>query len=94
MKQQMSGLKSWQSALSNRKTQIHVATSDFTEQWAIFGQGALRISARELQIEMNSIEKAIGKKVKKIQEEKPVIKNIYKQGSGRNFRKMAKRGII
>ena len=37
-------------ALSNRRTQIHVATSDFTEQWAIFGQGALRISARELQI--------------------------------------------
>ena len=29
-------------ALSNVKTQIHVATSDFTEQWAIFGQGALR----------------------------------------------------
>ena len=28
-------------ALNNRKTQIYVATSDFTEQWAIFGQGAL-----------------------------------------------------
>ena len=35
-------------ALSNRTTQIHVATSDYTEQWAIFGQGALRKSAREL----------------------------------------------
>ena len=35
-------------ALNNRKTQIHVATSDYTEQWAIFGQGALRKSAREL----------------------------------------------
>ena len=34
--------------LNNIKTQIHVATSDFTEQWAIFGQGALRKSAREL----------------------------------------------
>ena len=56
-------------ALSNRRTQIHVATSDFTEQWAIFGQGALRISARELQIEMNSIEKGIGKKVENIKEE-------------------------
>ena len=61
-------------ALSNRRTQIHVATSDFTEQWAIFGQGALRISARELQIEMNSIERAIGNQVENIKEEKPLTK--------------------
>lgn len=61
-------------ALSDRRTQIHVATSDFTEQWAIFGQGALRISARELQIEMNSIEKAIGNQVENIKEEKPLTK--------------------
>ena len=61
-------------SLNNRKTQIHVATSDFTEQWAIFGQGALRKSARELLIEMSSIEKGIEKKVKKIQEKKPVSK--------------------
>jgi predicted RNA-binding protein with PIN domain len=60
--------------LSNRKTQIHVATSDFTEQWAIFGQGALRKSARELLIEMDNIEKSINKKVKKIKEKKPVTK--------------------
>lgn len=57
--------------LNNRRTQIHVATSDFTEQWAIFGQGALRISARELLTEMGEIEKKIAKRVKKIQEDKP-----------------------
>ena len=50
--------------LNDVRTQVHVATSDFTEQWAIFGQGALRKSARELQIEMESIEKGIDKKVK------------------------------
>ncbi|WP_404356964.1 NYN domain-containing protein [Cytobacillus firmus] len=60
--------------LSNIKTQIHVATSDFTEQWVIFGQGALRKSARELLNEMNLIESSIEKKVKKIQERKPVSK--------------------
>ena len=38
------------SELNNIKTQIHVATSDYTEQWVIFGQGALRKSARELMI--------------------------------------------
>lgn len=58
-------------ALSNRKTQIHVATSDLTEQWAIFGQGALRKSARELLYEMDMIEKGIEKKVKKIKGNKP-----------------------
>lgn len=61
-------------SLNNRKTQIHVATSDYTEQWAIFGQGALRKSARELFLEMSSIEKGIEKKVKKIQEKRPVSK--------------------
>ncbi|PKG24531.1 NYN domain-containing protein [Niallia nealsonii] len=60
--------------LNNRVTQVHVATSDFTEQWAIFGQGALRISARELQLEMENIEVNIEKKVKKIKEKKPVAK--------------------
>jgi predicted RNA-binding protein with PIN domain len=60
--------------LSNRKTQIHVATSDYTEQWAIFGQGALRISARELEIEMSSIKKGIDKSVKHIQEKRPISK--------------------
>ncbi|NRD77511.1 NYN domain-containing protein [Bacillus sp. BRMEA1] len=61
-------------SLNNRRTQIHVATSDFTEQWSIFGQGALRKSARELLIEMGSIEKGIARNVKKIQETKPVSK--------------------
>ena len=61
-------------SLRNRKTQIHVATSDYTEQWAIFGQGALRISARELENEMNSIKKGIEKSVKNIQEKMPISK--------------------
>ncbi|MCM3125730.1 NYN domain-containing protein [Mesobacillus sp. AQ2] len=60
--------------LSNRQTQIHVATSDYTEQWAIFGQGALRKSARELLNETNLISKKIEKSVKVIQEKKPSAK--------------------
>lgn len=51
--------------LKNVATQIHVATSDFTEQWVVFGYGALRKSARELLIEMNTIETNIAKSVKK-----------------------------
>ncbi|TLS35536.1 NYN domain-containing protein [Pseudalkalibacillus caeni] len=57
--------------LKNVKTKIYVATSDYTEQWAIFGQGALRISARELLLEMEKIEKGIEKKVKKNNRKNP-----------------------
>jgi predicted RNA-binding protein with PIN domain len=60
--------------LINIRTKVYVATSDYTEQWAIFGQGALRKSARELLIEMESIEKDISKKIKKIHEKKPMSK--------------------
>ncbi len=36
------------SELSRRRARIHVATSDYTEQRVTFGKGALRLSAREL----------------------------------------------
>ncbi|MDE5415741.1 NYN domain-containing protein [Alkalihalobacterium chitinilyticum] len=49
--------------LKNVVTRIYVATSDFTEQSVIFGSGALRKSARELQIEMETAEKGIKKDV-------------------------------
>lgn len=60
--------------LNNIKTQIYVATSDYTEQWVIFGQGALRKSARELLNEMNEIERKIDIKVEKAREKKPQSK--------------------
>ncbi|WP_018663979.1 NYN domain-containing protein [Heyndrickxia acidiproducens] len=60
--------------LNNLKTQIYVATSDFTEQWQIFGQGALRLSARELLTKVEMIERNIKKRVKSIQEDKPVTR--------------------
>lgn len=57
--------------LKGRRIQIHVATSDMTEQNVIFGQGALRKSARELELEMRDIEKKISNEVKSIVENKP-----------------------
>ena len=51
-----------------------MATSDYTEQWAIFGQGALRKSARELYYEMNIIEKGIEKRCKENKGNKPLSK--------------------
>ncbi|NLY78803.1 MAG: hypothetical protein GX072_02515 [Lysinibacillus sp.] len=57
--------------LKGRKTQIYVATSDMTEQNVIFGNGALRKSARELEIEMQIIQSNISKSVETSQKERP-----------------------
>ncbi|HET7521709.1 MAG TPA: NYN domain-containing protein [Bacillales bacterium] len=56
--------------MGNVRTQVHVATSDATEQWAIFGQGALRKSARDLLREVNRIEQHISEKLEKEQRKK------------------------
>lgn len=45
--------------LGDIRTQVYVATSDRTEQWEIFGRGALRKSARELLGEVAAIEEKI-----------------------------------
>lgn len=45
--------------LFHKRKQIYVATSDYTEQRVVFGQGALRISARELLIEKEIVSKSI-----------------------------------
>jgi len=52
------------SKIKNIQTTVYVATSDYTEQWTVFSQGALRKSARELYREMKDIENQISKKVK------------------------------
>ena len=62
------------SDLNSIQTQIHVATSDYTEQWGIFGQGALRKSARELLREVEAIERQIENRVKQITSERPAGK--------------------
>lgn len=49
--------------LHNRRRRIYVATSDYTEQRVIFGQGALRISARELALEKKTTQSSIKQNV-------------------------------
>ncbi|MDQ0215693.1 putative RNA-binding protein with PIN domain [Oikeobacillus pervagus] len=56
--------------LTTIKNQVYVATSDYTEQWQVFGQGALRVSARELLTEIEIVEQKIKRNINKIKEEK------------------------
>ncbi|MBO8172731.1 MAG: NYN domain-containing protein [Bacillaceae bacterium] len=54
--------------LNARHRQIYVATSDYTEQHVIFGSGALRLSARELLINVENMDRQIRARVKETRE--------------------------
>ncbi|SES19784.1 hypothetical protein SAMN04487944_12318 [Gracilibacillus ureilyticus] len=57
-------------SIKNVKTKVFVATSDYTEQRTIFAQGAFRVSARELNIELKNIQKEINQDIKVHQQAK------------------------
>lgn len=78
-KNQTADEKIEQLAIELRKVtvQIHVATSDYTEQWVIFGQGALRKSARELLREMSEVEESTRVQVEKVSDTTPFNRSIF-----------------
>ena len=58
--------------LMSRRTKVYVATNDMAEQNVIFGNGALRKSAREFEIDVQTAQKGIEEKVRQTLKEKPV----------------------
>lgn len=58
-------------SLKNIKNQVYVATSDYMEQRTIFSRGALRISARELLVDINSMDKDIDEQLTIHQKNRP-----------------------
>ena len=80
------------SELSDRLTQIHVATSDLVEQWVVFAQGALRISARELEIAMKEVDRVIAQKLKDSVEQRPLSKIPLTDEVAAEFEKMRRGG--
>ncbi|QKY70927.1 NYN domain-containing protein [Lentibacillus sp. CBA3610] len=60
--------------LKNVINQVYVATSDYAEQRTIFSRGALRISARELYIELKDIDREIEQQVEQHKKVKPQTK--------------------
>ncbi|WP_410985441.1 NYN domain-containing protein [Bacillus cereus] len=63
--------------LRNINTQIYVATSDYTEQWVIFAQGALRKSARELEIEVQAMEQQVRHQTQEVKKKQPAMRTIF-----------------
>ncbi|HDX9589563.1 TPA: NYN domain-containing protein [Bacillus pseudomycoides] len=78
--------------LRNINTRIYVATSDYTEQWAIFGQGALRKSARELEIEVLTMERTVRHETKKTKETQPAMRTIFSEEVTEKLEKLRRGG--
>lgn len=65
-------------SLKKVDNQVYVATSDYAEQRTIFSQGALRLSARELLMEMKQVQHRIEQKLmnqKKFQPQSKIALN-------------------
>ncbi|WP_156291780.1 NYN domain-containing protein [Oceanobacillus salinisoli] len=74
--------------IKNIKTQVYVATSDYAEQRTIFGQGALRKSARELYIELRDVERQISQSIENHKQIKPHKKIELDEATLKKFEKM------
>src|SRR5699024_5101857 len=74
--------------LKNVKTQVYVATSDYAEQRTIFALGALRISARELKIELQDMQREIDFKLKDQKKSMPQSKIAFEKDILERFEKM------
>ncbi|MEQ9763406.1 NYN domain-containing protein [Streptococcus sp. ZJ151] len=60
--------------LNNPIHLVEVATSDLNEQWTIFSQGALRVSARELEERVNTVKSDLDKMSQSIDLKKPRLR--------------------
>ncbi|MDY4760694.1 NYN domain-containing protein [Streptococcus thoraltensis] len=60
--------------LNNPLNLVEVATSDLNEQWTIFSQGALRVSARELEERVNMVKSDLDKMTQSIDMKKPKLR--------------------
>lgn len=60
--------------LNTPLNQLSVATSDLNEQWTVFAQGALRVSARELEQRVSVTKSDLNQMSKQIELSKPILR--------------------
>lgn len=60
--------------LNTPLNQVSVATSDLNEQWTVFAQGALRVSARELEQRVSVTKSDLNQMGKQIDLAKPILR--------------------
>lgn len=66
-------------SVKNIKNKVYVATSDYLEQKTIFGRGALRLSARELQIEVNGMHTNVKERITYHNNNSPRLRKVFKR---------------
>lgn len=74
------------------KNQVYVATSDYAEQRTIFGRGALRISARELLINIEGIDDNIEHSIKNLPKYDGLLKSRIDKHTLKQLEKIRRRG--
>src|SRR5699024_10572233 len=74
------------------KNQVYVATSDYAEQRTIFGRGALRISARELLINIEGVDHNIEHSIKKLPKYDSLLKSRIDYHTLKKLEKIRRRG--
>lgn len=74
------------------KNQVYVATSDYAEQRTIFGRGALRISARELLINIENIDQNIAHSINNLPKYQGLLKSRIDEKTFRKLEKIRRQG--
>ena len=74
------------------KNQVYVATSDYAEQRTVFGRGALRISARELLINIESIDHNIKHSIKSLPKYDGLLKSRIDNQTLKKLEEIRRRG--
>lgn len=79
-------------SLKHVKNQVYVATSDYAEQRTVFGRGALRISARELLINIEGIDHNIEHSIKNLPRYNGLLKSRIDEHTLKQLEKIRRRG--
>ncbi len=74
------------------KNQVYVATSDYAEQRTIFGRGALRISARELLINIENIDQNIAHSINNLPKYQGLLKSRIDEKTFKKLEKIRRQG--
>jgi predicted RNA-binding protein with PIN domain len=79
--------------MEKQVSHIYVATSDLVEQQVTFGEGALRISARELEARVNEARKTIQLEMKKLERQRNTLGDHLDEKVAEIFEKWRRKDI-
>lgn len=74
--------------LQSRKRQVTVATSDNAEQHVVFGKGALRMTARELLLQVQEQQQLVAKTIRQSSDEQRSARNSFDSKMPADIRKI------